>query len=240
MLGTVTAYAVSPLVVDDADTTEPGHFQVNPDFQFVRKDSVCLYSIPINPVVGLNARTELGVIFGYQWRDGSGSTPTTGDAKGISDFTIVPKMWLWQGLDDRLKFSTRLDIKLPTASEHRELGTGNPDIGLVAIATYKDGKTNFDWNLGYSAINVSRSELGDDHWFAGLAVRRELTNGWTILAETYALLPHTRADGSANFYFSGGPQWNISEHIIFSALVGTAVGHDSPDLTGTLELAFAF
>ena len=75
MVGTVAAYAVSPLVVDDADTTEPGHIQVNPDFAFVRQGTVWLYSIPINPVVGINARAELGIIFGYQWRDGSGSTP---------------------------------------------------------------------------------------------------------------------------------------------------------------------
>src|SRR5215813_14965146 len=69
-VGAVAAYAVSPLVVDDADTTESGQFQLNSDFQFFRKDSVWFYAVPINPVVGLNARTELGVTFGYQWRDG--------------------------------------------------------------------------------------------------------------------------------------------------------------------------
>jgi hypothetical protein len=149
-------------------------------------------------------------------------------------------MWVWQGFDDKLKLTSRLDIKLPIASQHRGLGTGNSDIGLVGIATYKSGKTNLDWNLSYYAIDISGSDFGDDHWFAGLAVRRELTKEWTVLAETYALFPHTRADGNANFYFSAGPQWNISEHLIFSALIGTAVGHKSPDLTGTLELAFAF
>ena len=232
--------AVSPLVVDDADTTEPGHLQLNPDFSFARQGSAWLYSTPINPVVGINAHIELGVIFGYQWRDGSGSAPTTDDANGISDLTIQSKMWIWQGLDNKLKFTTRLDIKLSTASEHRGLGTGNPDIGLVSIATYKNGKTNIDWNLGYDSINVSRSDFGDDDWFAGCALRRDITDEWTILAEAYAVLPNTHAGGNANFYFDGGPQWKISEHIIFSALIGTAIGHNSPDLTGTLELAFAF
>jgi hypothetical protein len=240
MVGMFAANAVSPLVVDDADTTEPSHFLLNPDFAFVRQSSGWVYATTMNPVVGLNARTELGVIFGYQWRDGSGSTPRTVDANGISDFMIQPKVWLWQGLDDKLKFTTRLDVKLPTASEHRGLGTGNPDVGLVCIATYKLGKTNIDWNLGYYAIDVSRSEFGDDHWFAGCAFRQELTKEWTILAETYALLPHTDSGGNANFYFSGGPQWKITERIIFSGLIGSAVGHNSPDLTGTVELAFAF
>jgi outer membrane putative beta-barrel porin/alpha-amylase len=117
----------------------------------------------------------LGVIFGYQWRTGSGSTQTTADASGISDLTIQPKIWLWQGLDDSLKFSTRVDMKLPTASKQHGLGTSNPDLGVLAIATYKDGKTNFDWNLGYYPVDISRTEFGDDHWFAGFAVRQELT-----------------------------------------------------------------
>jgi len=195
MLGIVAAYGVSPLVVDDADTTEPGRLQLNPDFAFVRKGTVWLYSTPINPVVGINDRAELGVLFGYQWREGSGSIPITADADGISDLTIQPKVWLWQGLGDNLKLTTRVDVKLPTASEHRGLGTGNCDIGLVAIATYKSGKTNFDWNLGYFPIDVSRSNFGDDRRFVGCAVRRELTKEWTVLAETYAVLPHTHAGG---------------------------------------------
>jgi hypothetical protein len=98
-------------------------------------------------------------------------------------------------------------------------------------------------SIGISAIirfDVSRSDFGDDHWFAGWALRQELTKEWTILAESYALLPHTGAGGNANVYFSGGPQWNISEHIIFSALIGTAAGHKSPDLTGTLEISCQF
>jgi hypothetical protein len=49
--------AVSPLVTDDADTVEAGKLQLNCDFQFVR----------------LTPRLELGAIFGYQRRDGSGS-----------------------------------------------------------------------------------------------------------------------------------------------------------------------
>jgi hypothetical protein len=240
MVGLVATYAVSPLVVDDADTTEPGRLQLNPDFSFVRRGSASIYSIPINPVFGINARAEFGVLFGYQWRDGSGETPTTNDADGITDFVIQPKIWLWQGLDDKLKLTTRLDVKVPTASEHRGLGTGNADIGLVSIVTYKFEKTNIDWNLGYSSIDISHSDFGDDQWFAGCALRRELTASWTILAETYAVLPQTSAGGEANFYFDGGPQWKISDSLILSGLIGTAAGHKSPDLSATLELAFVF
>lgn len=240
LLSQARLFSVSPLVVDDADTTEAGHVQLNPDFQFTRASSVSLYSTPINPVVGLSPSAELGVIFGYQWRDGSGSTPTMADAQGITDLVIAPKWRLWGGPDDKLKFSARLDLKLPTASEKRALGTGDTDAGLVNIATYQLGKTNFDFNLGYYGIDVSRAHSDDDRWFIGQAVRYEVNKSWTIVAETYALLPNTGTGGNANFYFDGGAQWKIGQHTVFSALIGSAAGHNSPDLTSTLELTFAY
>jgi Putative MetA-pathway of phenol degradation len=144
--------AVSPLVTDDADTVEPGKLQLNCDFQVVRTNSTSLYLVPINPVLDLTPRLELGAIFGYQWRDGSGSIPTAIDADNLTDLTIAPKFRLWQGLEDKLKFSARMDLKLPTASDLHGLGTGNWDIGIVGIATYTIGKTSLGFNAGYYAI----------------------------------------------------------------------------------------
>ena len=97
------SHAVSPLVTDDADTVEAGKLQLNCDFQFVRTNSTSLYLVPINPGLGLTPRLELGAIFGYQWRDGSGSIPTTNDADDLTDLIIAPKVRLWEGLDDKLK-----------------------------------------------------------------------------------------------------------------------------------------
>ncbi len=235
-----TLHAVSPLVTDDADTVEPGKLQLNCDFFFVRTSSTSLYSVPINPVLGLTPRLELGVIFGYQWRDGAGAIPTVTDADDLTDLTVAPKLRLWQGLDDKLKFSARLDLKLPTASDRHSLGTGDPDVGLVGIATYKFGKTSFDSNIGYYAIDISCADFLNDRWFIGEAVRHELNKEWTVVAEAYGLLPNTRAGGYATWYFSGGPQWSVRENIVLTALLGSAAGHKSPDLTGTLEVTLTF
>jgi hypothetical protein len=102
--------AVSPLVRDDADTVPPGQLQINSDFTFARTGSTTLYSVPINPVAGLLLSLELGAIFGYQWRDGSGSIPISNDADDLTDLTIAPKLRLWQGLEDKLKFSARKSL----------------------------------------------------------------------------------------------------------------------------------
>lgn len=233
-------HAVSPLVTDDADTVEPGKLQLNCDFFFFRTGSTSLSSPQINPVLGLTPRFELGAIFGYQWRNGSGSSPITSDADDITDLTIAPKFRLWQRSDDKLKFSARMDLKLPTASKRNGLGTGDPDLGLVGIATYKLGKTSFDSNLGYYAIDISRVNFDNDRWFIGEAVRHEVNDKWTIVAEAYGLLPNTRAGGHANWYFSAGPQWSVRDNILVTALIGSAAGHHSPDLTGTFEISLTF
>jgi hypothetical protein len=107
-----TALAVSPLVTDDAGTVEPGRRQLNAGYQFSRTASVSSHSFPINPVLGLSSRGELGATFGYQWTENSGNS----DANSITDLTLATKWRLWQTAGDKLQLSSRLDLKLPTAS----------------------------------------------------------------------------------------------------------------------------
>ena len=232
--------AVSPLVTDDADTVEPGKVQLNCDFFVVRTASTSVYSVSPNPVLGLLPGLEFGAIFGYQWRDSSGPNLATSDASGVTDLTLAPKFRLWQGLDEKVKFSARMDLKLPTAPGSRGLGTGNPDVGLVGIATYKLGKTSFDSNIGYYSVNIARPKFDDDRWFIGQTVRYELNKEWNVITETYGLLPNTGAGGSANWYFSGGLQSSVRENMVVTALIGSAAGHKSPDVTGTFEVTLTF
>ena len=108
-----------------------------------------------------------------------------------------------------------MDLKLPIASDRHGLGTGNPDVGVVGIATYTFGKTSLDFNAGYYVIDISRAGFDDDRWFVGQTVRQMLNQKWTLFAEVFAFLPNTRAGGHANWYFSGGPQWSDSRKCFF-------------------------
>jgi hypothetical protein len=96
------------------------------------------------------------------------------------------------------------------------------------------------FNVGYYAIDTARTDFDDDRWFIGQTVRQALNTNWNIFAEAYALLPNTGAGGHATFYFSGGPQWAVTKNVAICALIGTAAGHKSPDLTGTLEITCQF
>jgi len=231
------ALAVSPLTTDDADTVEAGRLQLNTGWQFSRTASVRLHALPINPVLGLSSRGELGATFGYQWRDGFGAAPATADADGVTDLTLATKWRLWQTKDESFKLAARLDLKVPTASEQRGLGTGNVDVGGVLVATRCWGRTCLDWNIGYTATDASRSVFGDDHWFFAQAIRYELDERWTLIGEAYALVPH---HGTVNVHFNGGAQFNVRENLLLSALIGSAVGRNSPDVTGYLGFTWVF
>jgi hypothetical protein len=236
----LAALAVNPLVVDDADTVEPGRLQLNSGWQFSGTGSVRLQTLPVNPVFGVHPRGELGLIFGYQWRDGHGADSATADADGITDLTLATKRWLWQTKDEEFKMSARLDLKLPTASESRGLGTGNADVGAVLIATRCLGRTCLDWNVGYTATDASSGVFGDDHWFLGQAVRHQLNERWTLLGEIYALLPQENTGASSTLHFNGGAQFNVRENFLISALIGSAVGRGSPNFTAYVGFTWVF
>jgi hypothetical protein len=90
----------------------------------------------------------------------------------------------------------------------------------------------------YSVIDLSSGALGDDHWFLGHAVRRQLSDRWTAIGEIFTILPH--GNGSANVHFNGGAQLTVRENLVLSALIGSALGHNSPDLTSYLGFTFVY
>ncbi len=235
LLAATPAFAVSPLVTDDADTVDRGQLQLNTGWQFSRTASTKSSAIPLNPVYGIAARGEFGLTFGYQWRNEAGH-----EADGLTDLTLETKWRLLGKADDNFKVSARFDLKLPTAPDESSLGTGKPDADLALIATRTWGKTSLDWNIAYDAVDLSRGDFRDDRWFLGQAVRQQLNDRWTLIGETYATFPQGRAGAPANFNFDGGAQFALRENITLSLLVGSASGRNSPDLTSYLGLSWTF
>jgi hypothetical protein len=220
------AFAVNPLVTDDADTVERGHLQLNAGWVTTRAGSTDEHAVPVNPVVGIHSRGELGATLGYVW-------PEEG-ADGISDLTLETKWWLGEHSDDGLNLAFRVDVKVPTASTRKGLGTGDVDVDAIAIGTRSWERLSLDWNVAYTVVDASRGVFGDDRWFLGQAVRYQVTERWTAIGETFGLLPHTDRGGFAQGHFNAGAQFLAVDHLLLSVLVGTAVGRDSHDFASYL------
>jgi hypothetical protein len=235
-----SASGVSPLIVDDADTVEAQKLQLNLGGQFSKTASEQLYISLLNLATGVSSRGEVSATFGYLWRDGAGVAPDKASANGNTDLLVATKWQLWRTSDAAFKLSTRLDLKLPVASRSRGFGTGDVDSGLFLIATRTWGDTALDWNIGYVATDLSRGVTGGDYWFLGQAVRQKLGERWTVIGEVFAILPQTGQGGSAHFHFDGGAQYTVRENLLISALIGSATGRDSPDLTSYLGLTVLY
>ena len=235
LLSSGAALAVDPLTTDDADTVEFGKCEFITGWQFNREDSVDLNGYYVNPNVGITPRAEAGLTFGYQWRDGPFG------ADGIDDLAFDIK-WGLIGKEDVTPFrlAVRFDADVPTASPRLGLGTGEPDADAFLIATYTVRKTSFDWNIGYTKINASRPVFNDDLWFVGQAVRQEVNEKWAISSEVYAMIPQGSAGAPANINFDAGPQYTITENLLFSGVVGSAIGHDSPQLYANFCFVWTF
>lgn len=229
------ALAVDPMTTDDADIVDFGQCEFITGWIFNRTHSVDLNSYYINPNVGIIPRVEAGLQFGYQWLDGKPAT------SGVSDTELDVKIGLL-GKEDVTPFrlAVRFDADVPTASARLGLGTGEPYADAFLIGTYTVKKTSFDWNVGYTMVDAARDDFTGNEWFVGQAVRQELNDKWQILSEIYATIPQSSAGAPANLNFDVGPQYAFTENFLFSGVVGSAIGHDSPQLFANLCFIWIF
>lgn len=89
----MATHAVSPLFTDDADTVPKGKFQLGAGVEYYKAGSLRRWSLPVNPIIGLNDRWEAGLNFGYQWQNNADRSSTT-SAAGVLDSTLATK-WKW-------------------------------------------------------------------------------------------------------------------------------------------------
>jgi hypothetical protein len=236
MAASAEARAVSPLVVDDADTVSLGKLQLNAVWQLSAAPGSDLMLVPVNPVYGVSSRGEAGVLFGYIRQ---GADVTTAGTGGASDVVLSTKWKLWE-VNAGLTLSGRLDVKLPAASEARGLGSGHTDVGGVLILTRCWERACIDWNAGYVADDVSRSDFADDTWFLGQAFRYDFDGPWMLLAEIYGGVPNGDQASRARAQYRVGVQFTAGTSLLVSGLVGSGFGSGPAGVTGTLGFSWLF
>ena len=82
---------------------------------------------------------------------------------------------------------------------------------------------------------VSTMTTGFSAW-----LRQQLNYRWALIGDAYATFSQGNPGASANFNFEGGVQFNLHKNFLLSVLAGSAVGRDSPDLTGYFGFTWEF
>ena len=214
-----TAWAGSPLVVDDASIHSLEELEWVPAYETLRSGSVDTRTATLSLATGLNSRAEISVRAGYGWlRDRDPAAPRAGE--GVLDLNLGVKGTLWEAGSVPFRFSASGAVKIPTATVKSGLGTGYADFTGLGIGTFILGTVLVDLNAGFTWTAVEqRSRRTGDAWFAGSAVRWRVTDPLLFFAESYASKPTAPGVGSAVAMRLGG-QYEFFKGISLNLAVG--------------------
>ena len=117
-------------------------------------------------------------------------------------------------------------VKLPSASETKQLGTGRVDHRVVALVSKKLGETDVDFNIAYLNVGREDSERRASGGQAALSFTRELTDKFGLVGEVSGqseedLLPR-------GIYPLGGVTFKASERVQFDAGLRFGIGREAP------------
>lgn len=232
------AWAISPLVVDDASIRSPEEQEWVPAYDTLRSGRVDTRTATVSLATGLNPRAEISVRAGYGWlRDRDPVAPRAGE--GILDLNLGMKGPLWQAASVPFRFSASGTVRLPTATVKSGLGTGYADVTGLGIGTFVLGSALVDINAGFTWTAIEqRSRRTGDAWFAGTAVRWRASDPLLFFAESYASKPTAPGAGSAVTMRLGG-QYEFFRGISLNLAVGRGRNQGVVESLGLIGLTIS-
>jgi hypothetical protein len=183
LLWTSTAFAMQPLVTDDADTEGRGGIllEVGNELSFDRqtvdsekvrtRDNETVVALSYGFLDNLDLILEMPYLFTRARMAGESETEN-----GIGDLVLEVKWRFYEGNPGAL--ALKPSLSLPTGEEARGLGTGKLSFGLTLIASIEFEPIDLHLNLGYAhnrfKLTEDRFENRRHIWSASLAAVREL------------------------------------------------------------------
>jgi len=149
VLGPAATFAGRPLVTEDARTVEIGFCELELALDYSRDHNLDQNYIPSAQLAyGVTDRAEVGVASGYIIKD----IHEGGREDSLGDVTAYLKYRIWGEEKDFPAFTLKPQLKIPTASEKKGLGSGEVDFGLTAIFSKSLAALNLHFDVGYTLI----------------------------------------------------------------------------------------
>lgn len=227
------AFAMHPLITDDAGTQGGGKFQVEINGQYDHDIQNGVHS----KVTGVNAILTYGVVDSVDFVVGvpylfinekniAASTSTSNN--GISDPSLQLKWRFYE--KDGLSLALKPGVTLPAGDEDKGLGNGKSTYSLFFIASKEFKPWAFHVNLGYIKND---NKLGDkkEVWHASLAGEVEMVRDLKAVANVGIEKNPVEIPGAAfNRVFAlGGLIYSVSRHLDLDAGVKFGLTNAVPD-----------
>ena len=237
LCGGGSAFATLPLTIDEADTQDPGTFQIEAGSSY-ETDSECHhYDFPVALTYGVMPRWDIAAGFGGQLEQRTRHEHEGEDrrASGLADLNLATK-WMF------LKESTYLprqtvcpSVTLPTADDKKGLGSGETDYDLTWMASTSIGERfGVHLNVGYSWLGDPSGEDVGDLVHGGLAADYKLTDSLQCIGEVFG--EEELEDHETAWQYRTGFRCEVADDFSLVVAAGSRISGDAPEFTATAGL----
>jgi hypothetical protein len=247
VLASSVAWAGVPLITDDPDTLDKGHWEIN-----------IAYTLDVSASMGSGGRTwdhgapqadlnyglfdntQLNFQVPLEILDPAGGT---GTRVGIGDAQLGCKLRLIDGEKAPIALSVYPRVGIPSGDEWRGLGTGSPSLTLpVQIGQHLlDGKLFLYADFGYEE---EFAHAQPDSWFGGVAAEYAISDRFTLCGEVrYEHRLHGEAGSVDDSLFNVGGKWKLGETVSLIGTIGRSFDpkpNAGSSLLGYIGLQFSF
>jgi len=170
-------FAGRPLLTEDAGTVEKGAVEIELAFDQTRNDNRDKYYVPSFQIAyGLTERVEIAAGLPYIFLD----PKEGGKVDGLGDLYAYLKYRVWGEREIYPALTLKPFLKVPTASEGKGLGSGEPDFGLTAA--FSESFVGFSLHLDVTYTGFGEKNV-TDQCGVGLAGEFEITKGFSFVSE---------------------------------------------------------
>jgi hypothetical protein len=216
-------------------------YQGQPGF-YKTTTSLTLAYAPIKPLeVGVSPQVHKA-IWGEEVHTGGSKVRTTGNhgsVSGFGDVKVYAKYLLLKESDYYPAIGAKYELKIPTATDHKGLSTGEVDHTVKLLASKGIGKSEVDFNLGYTYIGEPDNKVYANVVSYALAFQYPVAKKVVLTAEltgktNYKEKHLTGKNDKLDVY--GGLKYKATKNFEAKTAFGTRVSEANPDYLGVLNL----
>lgn len=176
------AYGGRPLTTEDAGVPGACVSQVEVSGEYARKaDGEQDYAVLFVPIYGLTNRTEFSVEIPYKFK----RLHTGGPTEGLEDIALVLKSLIFDKGGRSPAFLVKTAAKLNTGDRERDLGSGDTDLGFIAVISQGLPPFTLHSNLGYTFVGTAGDPALRNYLVYGLAGEYSFGDRLTLVGELY-------------------------------------------------------
>lgn len=165
--------------------------------------------------------------------------PAEGEKEnGFADTEVKVKCRLMDEKDWLPSFAVSGNVKIPTASESKDFGSGKTDFGMIAILQKNLGKRlTLYLHLGYTFIGERRANNEFNYSIAGQFVP---SDKWALAGEIVGVNNFNGRKGDDPISGLLGTYYLISENVVWDAGVEIGMNKAAPDFRLTTGFTLLF